>query len=86
MTTTNGSRPVHAAVAEIGAILEREGFAGDRVDAIPLSDLDSLLITEILAVLDEHVGHRIVEEAFPPEETTVADLMTFAEQEGGARS
>ncbi len=84
MSASNGHVPPHQddVFDEIAAILEREDIAADVIGSVRLSALDSLLITEILAVLEDHVGHRIVEEAFPPEETTLADLVAFAEQYG----
>lgn len=87
MSAPNGHRPPTQDVySEIASILEREEIAADETGAVLLSALDSLLITEILAVLEDHVGHRIVEEAFPPEETTLADLVAFAEQYGVSTS
>jgi acyl carrier protein len=75
-----GTTVMNNAVDEIATILEREGIPFGDVGAIPLHDLDSLLITELLCVIEDHAGHRIVEEAFPPGETTLADLAAFAEQ------
>ena len=62
----------------VAEILEREEFTSDEVESTLLDEVDSLLVAELVVALSDEVGRQVAIEAFPPDTTTLADLVRFA--------
>lgn len=67
----------------VAELLALDGVSdGVDYEFLTLDELDSLLILELLAIVEESVGHQVSSEAFPPSLTSVADVLRFAELNG----
>jgi acyl carrier protein len=62
----------------VAEILEREELGGGVAEATRLEEVDSLLVAELVVALSDEVGRPVAVEAFPPDVTTLADLVRFA--------
>jgi acyl carrier protein len=67
---------------QIAVALEEAGHGDEPLDLLLLSECDSLLVAEMIAIVEDAVGRTVEPEAFSPEFSSVADLLRFAEQVG----
>ncbi len=69
-----------AAVQAIRELVVGDSPVLDTADTVPLLQLDSLLITEILCLVEEEIGRPLAAETFDPLTSTVGDLIAFVQQ------
>jgi hypothetical protein len=63
---------------ELQQVLEAEGYPDASWSEIHLSDLDSLLILELVSWVEACIGRELVLEVFDPELTTIQHVVDFA--------
>ena len=69
-----------AGPGSIEAILAQEGLKPADWDCLMLTEIDSILVAELMATAADVAGHVVAEDAFPPAETSVGDLVRFSGQ------
>lgn len=63
-------------------LVDSELGPGEDLGQVRLLDLDSLLVTEMLVIVEEAVGRAVEIETFDPSITTVRDLARFCSSNG----
>jgi acyl carrier protein len=53
----------------------------EEIDSLRLIDMDSLLVTELVTIVEESVGRAIDPETFAADTATVKDLLLFSEMQ-----
>lgn len=61
----------------IEALLLEEEIHPDEYSSIRVIDLDSLLVEELMALIDRSVGYQVEVSAFTTSDATLADVIAF---------
>lgn len=67
---------------QILEIVAHEGMDVSEPDRVRLIELDSLLVAEIVTLMEDACGHALAIESIDPQQTSVGDVVRFCEQQG----